>query len=99
VIPVIINGVTLVEGNKHIHNKGRSNEQKQGHKIVIIGNSHVQGCAGNMKNNLSETRSEHQHVNCISESTDKDIAIFGGGANDVSNNNVQEGLKYIVNFV
>jgi hypothetical protein len=26
-------------------------------------------------------------------------AVFWGGANDVSNNNIQEGLKHIVNFV
>jgi hypothetical protein len=35
----------------------------------------------------------------ISESTDKDITVFWGGANDASNNNAQEGLKYIVNVV
>jgi hypothetical protein len=32
----------------------------------------------------------------ISESTDKDITVFRGGANDVSNNNIQEGLKHFV---
>jgi hypothetical protein len=35
----------------------------------------------------------------IRESTDKDIAVFWGGANNVCNNNTSEGLKHIINFV
>jgi hypothetical protein len=35
----------------------------------------------------------------IRELTDKDIIVFWGGANDVSTNNTQEGLKHIVNFI
>jgi hypothetical protein len=35
----------------------------------------------------------------IGESTNKAITVFWGGANDVSNNNAQEGSKHIVNFV
>jgi hypothetical protein len=41
-IPVIINGVTLVERNKNIRHKViRDVQQKQGYKIVIIGDSHA----------------------------------------------------------
>jgi hypothetical protein len=35
----------------------------------------------------------------IRELTNKDIIAFWGGANDVSTNNTQKGLKHIVNFI
>jgi hypothetical protein len=35
----------------------------------------------------------------IEELTYKDVTIFWGGANDVSNKNSQEQLKHIVNFI
>ena len=35
----------------------------------------------------------------IKHLTNKDITVFCGGANDVSKNNSQEGLKHIVNYV
>jgi hypothetical protein len=87
-------------------------QQKQGYKIMIIGDSHARGCAGNVKHNLSE----RYKTSCVmkpgattntlivsgksevKELTDKDINVFWGGANDVSTNNTQEGLKHIVNF-
>jgi hypothetical protein len=38
---------------KNINHKFKSSaEQIQGRKIVIIGDSHPRGCAGNMKHNL-----------------------------------------------
>jgi hypothetical protein len=114
VIPVIINGVTSVEGNKNIRHKvKRDVQQKPGYKIVIIGDSHARGCAGIMKQNLSDRYKTNGVVKPgatmntlmvsgkseIRELTDKDKIVFWGGANDVSTNNTQEGLKYIVNFV
>jgi hypothetical protein len=113
VIPVIINGVTSVEGNKHTQNKVRNNaQQEQGHKIMIIGDSYAQGCAGNMKHNLSDRYKTSgvvkpgANINTliasvktdISVSTDKDIIVLWGGANDASTNSTQEGLKTLLGF-
>jgi hypothetical protein len=92
VIPGIINDVTSVEGNKHTHNKVRSNaQQKQGHKIMIIGDSHARECAGNMKHNHGDKYKTSGIVKLganintliesvktdISVSADKDIPVLG----------------------
>jgi hypothetical protein len=55
-IPVIIKGSTPVEMNKkNINHKFKSSvQQNQGCKIVIVGDSHARGCAGNIKHNLKD---------------------------------------------
>jgi hypothetical protein len=75
---------------------------------VIIGDSHAQGCAGNMKHNLKNSDKTIGFVKpgaCIDTatgnieySTNEDIIVLAGGRN-VTKNNSQGGLKYIVNFV
>jgi hypothetical protein len=54
VIRVIIKGLSSVEMNKkNMNHKFKSSTQhNQGHKIVIIGDIHAQGWAGNMKHNI-----------------------------------------------
>jgi hypothetical protein len=57
VIRVIVKGLTSVEMNKkNINHKFKSSAQhNQGRKIVIIGDSHARGWAGNMKYNVKES--------------------------------------------
>jgi hypothetical protein len=80
---------------------------------MIIGDSHAQGCAGNMKHNLKDSYKTSGFVKpkaCMDTSfasatgeieyvTNKDILVFWRGTNDVSKSNSQGGLKHIVNFV
>jgi hypothetical protein len=99
---------------KNINHKHKSSaQQNPGRKIVIIGDSHALGCAGNMKRNLKDSYKISGFVKsgaCIDTLiasamddieylTNKDIIVFWGGTNDVSKNNSQGGLKHIIHFV
>lgn len=107
-IPTIINGVISANHNNFIgHKLTKDSQQKFDHKIVIIGDSHARGCANNVKSNLSDNfRTEGivkpgavmstlmtSGTGVIKESTNKDIIVLWGGANDISSNNTSEGLN------
>ena len=54
-IPVLVNGLTSVHAStKNLYHKPKSSfQQDKEHKIIIIGNSHAQVSAGNVKHNLN----------------------------------------------
>ena len=55
-IPVLVNGLTLVDVNKkNASCKLKSSaQQNKEHEIVIIGDSHARGSASNVKYNLND---------------------------------------------
>jgi hypothetical protein len=68
-----VNGMTSVQGNKcTYHNVNSEGQQKQKHKIMIIGDSHAEGCASNMNTLIAAAKSD------IDELTDKDITRILG---------------------
>ena len=95
------------------HKPKRSSQQNKEHKIIIIGDSHAQGSASNVKHNFNDNyRSSgfvrpEANIDTVTSSTMEDIknlmnnniTVFWGGTNDVSKNNSQDGLKHITNFV
>ena len=114
-IPVLVNGLTSMDvSTKNIcHKPKSSSHQNKEHKIITISESHAQGCASNVKHNLSDNYRSSGFVRPganidtltssamkdIKHLTNNDIIVFWGGTNDVSKNNTQDGLKHITNFV
>jgi hypothetical protein len=122
-ILTIVNGVTNVNPNpKHKQEDSNStsdsvshliNLQNKEHKIVIIGDSHAQGSASNVKHNLSDNyrcsgfvgpgANIDTLISSVMEDvkhlTNSDTIVLMGGTNDVSKNSSQDGLKHIINFV
>jgi len=99
---------------KNIYHKPKSSShQNKEHKIIIIGDSHAQGAASNMKHNLNDNYRSSGFVRPganidtlissmtedIKHLTSNDIIVFWGGANDVNKNNSQDGLTHVTNFV
>jgi hypothetical protein len=83
------------------------------HKIVIIGDGHSRGYAGEVKNHLT-TNFEvigliksgvgaeivvKYAMSDIVNLTKSDVVVFLGGSNDVGKNNFNTALKDILNFV
>lgn len=78
---------------------------------MIIGDSHVRGCTAKIKDCLSDKFEVNGFVKPgawsksltakgeIVNLMKKDFLVFWGGTNDVSQNNSNIGLKYIVNFI
>jgi hypothetical protein len=108
-IPVVVNGLTSLDAStKNVRRTPNSSvRQKEKHKIIII------GCAGNVNHNLNGSYRYSGFVrpganigtqtSSMTEDTQRltnnDAIVFWGGANDVSKNNSQDGLKHITNFV
>jgi hypothetical protein len=89
-----------------------SKKESRKHKILIIGDSHARGCAANLKSSLNETfevmgtvmpGSRLEHImnsarSDISHLSRKDFVVVWGGANDISKNESNSGLKYLRKF-
>jgi len=89
-----------------------NSQQEKKQKIIIVGDSHTQVSASNIKYNLSDdfdigflkpgvditslTSSVTEETKSL---TFKDILVFWGGTNDVSRNDSQEGLRKLIKFV
>jgi len=114
-IPVLVNDLTSVDASmKNVcHKPESSSQQNKEHKIIIIADSHARGSANNMKHNLNGNYRSggfvrpEANIDTLTSSmteyikhlTNNDTIVFWGGTNDVSNNNSQDGLKHIANFV
>jgi hypothetical protein len=82
-------------------------------KLIIIGDSHARGLSSTLKGSLTDDFQVIGYVKpgaaieTLISSTKRDIAnlnkndviVFCGGARDISNNNTQNGLRYLINFV
>jgi hypothetical protein len=102
-----------VSKEKVSHKCPKCSKRKRKHKIIIVGDSHTRGLASNLKHNLSNNFDLNGFVkpgadiNTITSSitedakhlTFNDILVFWGGANDVSKNNSQDGLKSLTKLV
>jgi hypothetical protein len=83
------------------------------HKILIIGDSHVRGLAGNINSRLSETFNvmgsikPNADIEGITSSlhtseeyfTKKDVIIFYGGTKDISKNESRKGFHSLKAFI
>jgi hypothetical protein len=90
-----------------------NSQQEKKQKIIIVGDSHTQVSASNIKYNLSDDFDIEGFVkpgvditsltSSVTEETKsltfKDILVFWGGTNDVSRNDSQEGLRKLIKFV
>jgi len=114
-IPVLVNGLASVDvSTKNICHKPKSSSQQyKEHKIIITGDTHARGAASNVKHNVNDNSRSSGFVrpganidtltSSVTENSkhlmNNDIIAVWGGANDVSKNNSQDGLKHITNFV
>jgi hypothetical protein len=95
------------------HKPKSSFQQNKEHRIIIIGDNHARGSAGNVKHNRNGNYSSSGFVRPganidaltssmtedIKHSTNNDTIGLGGGRNYVNKTNSQDGLKDITNFV
>jgi hypothetical protein len=115
-IPVIINGRSIMKSDKITTSryKGSAHQnQTQKQRVMIIGDSHARGCAGNMKHILGNNFKVQGVVKPgagaevltasakfdIEQLTNKDAVVLWGGTKDVGKNNSQCGIRHIVDFV
>jgi hypothetical protein len=103
----------LREAEQKLVIKKRRFSSSREHKLVLIGDSHLRGCAANMKNHL-----KHQFEVCgyvkpgasfksvmksaKSESlklTMEDFLVVSSGANDASRNDLRNGFCEVISFV
>jgi lysophospholipase L1-like esterase len=82
-------------------------------KLIIIGDSHARGLSSRLKGSLTDDFQVIGYVKpgaaivTLISSAKRDIAnlnkndviVFCGGARDISNNNTQNGLRHLMNFV
>ncbi|PNF38959.1 hypothetical protein B7P43_G06603, partial [Cryptotermes secundus] len=94
---------------KHV----KSNVRRASKKIMIIGDSHIRGCAANLLHMSDESFEVMGKVmpgagllnitqaayKEISEMNFKDSVVICGGSNDINKNEATKGLKLITNFV
>jgi hypothetical protein len=87
-------------------------EQVVPQKVVVIGDSHAQGCATKLKCSLKDNykvmgyvkpgTSIHTLISSakmdIENLNKKDVIVFWGGTSDVSKNYIQKGLRQLVDF-
>ena len=92
-------------------NKPQKKEKK--HRIVIIGDSHARGCAGELKSNLDADFEIQGFINpgtglkTISTSAKReiqqlsthDVVVMWGGSKDMGRNETKQGINWIQNFV
>ena len=95
------------------HQLPNKSQQKEKHRIIIVGDSHAQGSASNLKHNLNNSFGITRFVrpgadidtltSTIMEETKhltiNYILVFWGDANDGSKNNSQDGLKSLTKYV
>lgn len=88
-------------------------QHEKKHKIIIVGDNHTRGLASNIKHNLNNDFDLKGFVKPGADITTltssitmdtkhltlKDILVFWGGANDVSKNKSQDGLKSLTKLV
>jgi hypothetical protein len=82
-------------------------------KIVIVGDSHVRGCAANVKHFLGKTVTVTGYVNSVSNLqqltmtvknditnlTKKDTLVIWSGANDIAKNEAGKGLLHLFKLI
>jgi hypothetical protein len=88
-------------------------KRKKEHRVFIIGDNRARGCTMKVKDNLSDKFDLSGYVKpgasidslittAVNETkslTKKDVLVFWGGSNDISNNNPRNGLKHVLNLV
>jgi hypothetical protein len=105
------NKVTKIKANQP-KRKGKSGNEKV-HKVLILGDSHVRGCAAEVKQKLkseyevigfTNPGSAMKDIKAMAKSkmaqlTKKDVVVLWGGSNDVAQNNSIVGLRHILDLV
>jgi PleD family two-component response regulator len=108
----IVDGLELrkIRGVTNIH---RRNLTKKDHKVILIGDSHARDCAEKISNYLGNAYEVTGYVHPstglevitnsskreIAHTTQKDVVIMCGVANNISKNELIKGLKSVAQFV
>jgi len=93
------------------YNKKTSNKKQK--KFIILGKSHVRGCAQEVQHNLGRNFEvkgivkpganteiiDNTSPKITSQLTEKDIVVVWGGTRDVWRNETKKGLHQLKNFV
>jgi hypothetical protein len=86
----------------------KEKEKSERYRVLLLGESQMRGCADLLKPNLRVSRFVEPgaktsdiilDTNISKNMTKDDIVIVCTGSNDISKNNVKEGLKNIIKFV
>jgi lysophospholipase L1-like esterase len=104
---------TLKEATRKLLTKKKEYTDTRKHKVLLIGDSHLRGCAANMKLNLSDNFEICGYVNPgaasksvlksannnIKKLTSEDFLIVCCGSNDVNNKILSEVFHEVTNFI
>jgi lysophospholipase L1-like esterase len=90
---------------------GVAKEKSRRHRVLLLGDSQVRGCADLLKSNLNNEcgvigfvkpgakSSGILGINIDKDISKDDVVVVCAGSNDIRNNNAKEGLRNIINFV
>ena len=93
--------------------RAKNKQVEKKHKIIVIGDSHAQGCAADIQLNLNEgfkvqgfvtTRTGVSNITTSAKSdiqhlSKQDVLVVWGGSKDVGNNETKKAINCIQRFV
>ncbi|PNF21874.1 hypothetical protein B7P43_G04390 [Cryptotermes secundus] len=111
VMPLEMFPVATKEEGKSTIAYGAAKEKPRKHKVLLLGDSQLRGCADLLKQNLNKEfgvsglvksgakTSDILATNMEENMSEIDVIVVYAGTNDISKNSAKEGLSTIINFV